>query len=240
MSPSALSYAALVLFLAYFVRGIAGFGSGLIAIPLLSLVWPVTMVVPLVVALDYVSSASQGVSNARRIAWRDQLALVPFTIAGVAGGLYVLRAAPTPALGRALGAFVIAYAVYQVLPVPTLRASRLAAVPSGLFGGLVGTVFGTGGPFYVIYLNLRGLDKVVFRATFAINFLIDGGVRLLAFLAMGLFGRATLLAVLGAMPIVAVGLYLGGRVHTGLSQRAFVALISALLVGTGVALLLKS
>ena len=43
---------------------------------------------------------------------------------------------------------------------------------------LVGTLFGTGGPFYVIYLNLRGLDRSVFRATFAMNFLIDGGVRL--------------------------------------------------------------
>jgi uncharacterized membrane protein YfcA len=240
VSPFVLGYSALVLFLAYFVRGVAGFGSGLIAIPLLSLVWPVSMVVPLVVALDYVGSASQGVSNVRRIAWRDQLALVPFMIAGVALGLYVLRSVPTATLGRALGAFVIAYAVYQVLPLPPLRASRLAAVPSGLFGGLVGTVFGTGGPFYVVYLNLRGLDKVVFRATFAINFLIDGGVRLLAFLAMGLFGRSTLLAALGAMPIVVAGLYLGGRVHTGLSQRAFAALISALLVGTGVALLLKS
>jgi uncharacterized membrane protein YfcA len=240
MGPFALAYAVLVLFPAYFVRGVAGFGSGLIAIPLLSLVWPVSMVVPLVVALDYVGSASQGISNVRLISWRDQLALVPFMIVGVALGLYVLRSVSTATLGRALGVFVIAYAVYQLLPLPALRASRLAAIPSGLFGGLVGTLFGTGGPFYVIYLNLRGLDKVMFRATFAINFLIDGGVRLLAFLAMGLFGRSILVAALGALPIVAAGLHLGGRVHTGLSQRAFVALISALLVATGVALLLKS
>jgi uncharacterized protein len=39
-------------FVAYLVRGVAGFGSGLIAVPLLSLAAPVPAVVPLVVALD--------------------------------------------------------------------------------------------------------------------------------------------------------------------------------------------
>ncbi len=59
-------------------------------------------------------------------------------------------------------------------------------------------------------------------------------------MVMGLFGRAVVLAALGALPIAAAGLYLGGRVHTGLSRRAFVAFISALPVGAGVALLLES
>ena len=40
-------YAALVLFVAYLVRGIAGFGSGLIAVPMLTLVAPVPLVVPI-------------------------------------------------------------------------------------------------------------------------------------------------------------------------------------------------
>lgn len=58
-----LAYAAVVLFLAYLVRGIAGFGSGLIAVPLLVQVFPLQEVVPLVVFLDYVGSASQGLKK---------------------------------------------------------------------------------------------------------------------------------------------------------------------------------
>ena len=64
-------YAGAVLFLAYFVRGIAGFGSGLIAVPLLAFMFPVQIVVPLVVFLDYVGSASQGIRNRDQIAWRE-------------------------------------------------------------------------------------------------------------------------------------------------------------------------
>src|ERR1700712_535143 len=38
---------------AYFIRGITGFGSGLIAVPLLALSHPLTFAVPLVLALDF-------------------------------------------------------------------------------------------------------------------------------------------------------------------------------------------
>src|SRR4029453_12258496 len=116
-------YSGLVLLLAYWVRGMAGFGSGLIAVPLLTLVWPVTVVVPLVVALDYLGSASQGVGNLRQVAWREQLVLIPFMVVGVAVGVWALRTVSTSTLARVLGGFVIPYAVYPLLPGRELRAS---------------------------------------------------------------------------------------------------------------------
>lgn len=232
-------YAGLVLFIAYAVRGMAGFGSGLIAVPLLSMVAPVVSVVPMIVALDYMGSASQGLGSQEQIAWRELSILVPFMVVGVAGGLYFLSVLPTAVLSRALGAFVLTFAVYQLLPLPPLRGSRVSAISCGLMGGLVGTLFGTGGPFYAIYFNLRGLEKSEFRATFATNFLIDGGVRLTAYALAGLLGWATLTNVAAALPLVAIGLYVGGRIHLGLSQRGFVRLVSLILVASGTALLLR-
>ena len=75
-------------------------------------------------------------------------------VVGVLVGLWLLRVMSTGLLARILGGFVIAYAIYQMLPLPELRGSRAAASYCGLLGGLVGTLFGPGGPFYVIYLNL--------------------------------------------------------------------------------------
>jgi uncharacterized membrane protein YfcA len=228
-----------VLFLAYFVRGMAGFGSGLIAVPLLTLMWPLPVVLPLIVALDYIGSAGQSIRNARHIAWREQLVLVPFMVVGVALGLYVLRVVPAAFLARVLGGFVLIYAVYQILPLPPLRRSRIFAGVCGVLGGLMGTVFGTGGPFYVIYLNLRQLDKTAFRATFASNFLLDGGIRLVAYVAVGLLRAQTFVAVIAALPIVAAALFAGGMLQARFSPQTFRWLISALLVGSGVALLLR-
>ena len=56
---------------------------------------------------------------------------------------------------------------------------------------------------------------------------------------MGLFGLATLTGLALALPVAAVALYLGGRLHLGLSQIVFVRLISLLLLGGGLTLLLK-
>lgn len=233
-------YSGLVLLLAYWVRGVAGFGSGLIAVPVLTLAWPVPVVVPLVVALDYLGSASQGGRNVAQVAWREQLVLIPFMVVGVAVGLWALRAVSTSALARVLGAIVIACAVYQMVPGRELRASRAAATGCGFLGGLIGTVFGTGGPFYVIHLNLRGLERTAHRATFAMNFLIDGGVRLAAFGADGFFGRQMLGYLLAAIPIAgAAGLYVGGRIQTGLSPRVFQIVVRVLLLVSGLALLVK-
>lgn len=206
---------------------------------MLSMAAPVSAVVPVVVSLDYLASAGQSVRNIKRVAWAEQLTLVPFSLIGIALGLHALRNVPTSVLSRTLGGFVIAYAFYQLLPLPPLRGSRISAIGCGIMGGLVGSLFGTGGPFYAIYFNLRGLDKDQFRATFAINFLFDGGVRLTAYALAGVLGLRTVLIVATALPLVAAGLYLGGRIHLGLSQRAFVRLVSLILVATGTALLVR-
>ena len=48
---------------AYFIRGITGFGSGLIAVPLLALSHPLQFAVPLVLALDFTASVVLGGAN---------------------------------------------------------------------------------------------------------------------------------------------------------------------------------
>ena len=95
-----------VLFIAYIVRGITGFGSGLIAVPLMALIFPLQMVVPIVVLLDYVGSASQGFRNRQVVAWREQLPLIPFTLVGVAIGLSLLQSLASATLAQALGVFI--------------------------------------------------------------------------------------------------------------------------------------
>lgn len=237
--PEYSLYAALVLFVAYLVRGVAGFGSGLVAIPLLALRYPLPLVVPLVVLLDYLGSASQGVKNRELIRWGDLLPLIPFTVLGVLSALFLLNSLDPVLLARSLGTFVIAFAIYQLLPVPPLRGSRISSIPYGYLGGLVGTVFGTGGPFYVMYLNLRGMDKGAFRASFASYFIVDGTMRLVGYTAFGFFHREALWLAALAIPVAALGLFAGGRLHLGISQDGFKRVISVLLLASGTALILR-
>lgn len=232
--------AATVLLVAYFVRGLAGFGSGLIAIPLLALSMPLTLVVPLVVFLDYLASASHGLSDRAQIRWREILPLLPFTAVGVALGLYLFQAVDTVMLAHALGIFIIGYAAYTLFFKDSDRpVSRRWSAPAGFLGGLTGTLFGTGGPFYVLYLKHRALPKSEFRATFATIFLIDGAGRLGGYLSGGFFDREWLQLAMFAVPLMAVGLFVGGRVHTTIDQRTFQVAVGALLIVSGASLLLR-
>lgn len=240
---NSLSYwltGAAIVTLAYLVRGIAGFGSGLIAIPLLALSAPLTLVVPLVVFLDFVASASHGLKDRLQVRWKELWPLLPFSAIGVVSGILLYQTVDAAMLAKALGGFVIFYAVYTLLakggdrPVPSYWA-----VPAGLLGGLIGTLFGTGGPFYVIYLKHRGLPKSAFRATFATIFLLDGSFRVAGYLISGYFDREWLMLTAVALPIMAVGLFIGGHIHTRISARTFQIAISLLLIGSGLSLLLR-
>ena len=104
---------------------------------------------------------------------------------------------------------------------------------------LVGTLFGTGGPLYVMYLTLRGLGKMDFRASFAIYFLVDGTLRLAGYGWVGYFGADALWKIASALPFAAIGLFAGGRIYSTLSPVTFKRIISVLLLGSGTALLLK-
>jgi len=239
-SSGQLSGVAAVLAIAYFVRGVAGFGSGLIAVPTLALLLPLQTVVPLVVLLDYVASASQGAANRQDVRWREIFPLVPFSLIGVVLALFVLTRSDAEILLHALGAFVILFALYTLSGyTPKREHSRGWAAVAGTSGGLIGTLFGTGGPFYVTYFKARGLDKASFRATFATIFLLDGAGRLFGYVSTGFFTLKFLGLVALALPVMAVFLYLGGHVHTRLSQQTFQRAISALLIVSGIVLLLK-
>lgn len=235
-----LLFCGAVLAVAYVVRGMTGFGSGLISIPLLALLLPLQAVVPLVVLLDYIASFSQSLASRREVRWRELLPLLPFTLIGVISGVLILKAISAEAMSHALGIFVLFFAVYQFFGLEASgRHSQGWAALAGSSGGLVGTLFGTGGPFYIIYFRLRGLDKSELRATFAATFLIDASGRLVGYAAADFFSRDFLLTALAALPVMGVALYIGGHIHTRISLRTFQRAISLLLVGSGVALLLK-
>ena len=240
LSTSQLLIAAGVIAVAYFVRGLAGFGSGLIAIPLLALMLPLTVAVPLIVLLDYLASSSHGIRHRELIHWRDLLPLLPFSLVGVVLALYLFQQIDAVLLGKGLGVFIILFALYTLSSVaPDQQGGRLWAIPAGSLGGLIGTLFGTGGPFYVIYLKLRGLGKSDFRATFAMIFLLDGAGRLLGYLVTGFYDLDVMLLAGLSIPIMMIGMYLGGHVHAEISQQTFQRAISLLLIGSGLGLLLK-
>ncbi|NTV95420.1 MAG: sulfite exporter TauE/SafE family protein [Thiobacillus sp.] len=243
MSPADYAYVGAVLLGAYFIRGISGFGSGLVAVPLLALKLPLTFVVPLILLTDFTASLVLGGLNFKLVAWPEIRRLLPAGLIGVAAGTLLLVSLPKTPMLIGLGSFVILFALRNLIfagrePRPI---STWWAWPAGLTGGTVGALFGTGGPPYVIYLSHRLFDKGQLRATFSGLFILDGLSRIVSFTISGLLLDLNLLwAYLGAMPVALVALWLGSHVHSRLSNAQMMQLISLILLGSGVSLYFKA
>lgn len=242
MSPGEIAAAAAILLGAYVIRGITGFGSGLISVPLLALFMPLQFVVPWVLLLDFTASILIGGFNFGRVKWREIGILIPLGTLGVVLGTGLLVNLPQAPMLFALAAFVLVFALRSVLNVHGDKpASRLWAIPASLTGGTVGALFGTGGPPYVIYLTHRIHDKRALRATLSALFFTEGLTRIGSFTAAGLLlsGRVWL-AYAAALPLVLGALYVGGRVHVGLAPAQVTRLIGVLLLVSSGSLFFKA
>ena len=243
MTAPDILYATGVLLLAYFVRGISGFGSGLLAVPLLALRFPLPEVVPFMLIMDFSASALVGGVTFKHVAWSEIRRLLPLSLIGVVVGTSLLVSLPPSILLTLLGIFVLAFALRSLLvhPGKFQPVSTAWAYPAALTGGAVGGLFGTGGPPYVIYLSHRIEDKSTLRATLSGLFFLEGLIRIATFLIVGLLhGSAVWLNGLMAAPIVFAALYAGSHVHARLSNTQMTTLIGLLLLVSSASLLIKA
>lgn len=210
--------------------------------PLLAHFLPLQFVVPFVLVLDFSASIALGGKGRQHINWQELKPLLPFGAIGVLIGVSMLIHMPREPLLVSLGIFVLIFGLRTLLNIHGEKPiSRWWAIPTGLTGGTVGALFGTGGPPYIIYLSHRLKDKAELRATFSGLFTFEGGLRLISFLATGLLlQQGMLTALLAALPVMALGLYLGHRVHLGISNPQMLRLVGLLLVGSSLSLIWKA
>ncbi|KAA5838877.1 sulfite exporter TauE/SafE family protein [Pseudomonas chlororaphis] len=223
--------------LAYIVFGIAGFGTALVAGPVLILFMPLSKIVPLLVLLDFVAAFGNLLPSRRDVDRSELLRLLPCMALGCTLGVIFLLNLKSDVLLLLMGLFISAYAVYSLWV--KARPKALAAgwaIPMGTVGGTFGALFGSGGFLYAIYLNSR-LSKDAARATQSALISCSTVVRLSLFAIAGVYAQLPLLVLaLCLLPAMALGLWIGRRLTMRLSREAFVRLVTWLVLASGIAL----
>jgi len=224
------------------VFGLTGFGAALITIPLATHFVPLPFALALYALMDLGNAFRIGFENPRNAVRAEWVRLVPMIVVGTALGVTLLVNLPRRWGMLALGAFVLAYAVYALLR-PEARATvgRGWAWVAGFTGGLTSTLFGAGGPPYAIYLSQRGLSKAQFRATLGFATLTSISLRVIAFLLSGiLLDWGVWLALLAVLPAAWIGLSLARRLFSRISRETLLRAVSAVLVLSGASLVLRA
>ncbi|MDA8114043.1 MAG: sulfite exporter TauE/SafE family protein [Acidithiobacillus sp.] len=224
-----------IILVAFYVRAVIGFGSGLISVALMTLIFPIKEVVPVVLLLDLIGSVLLGAYDFREMRWPELRWLIPGSVIGLAIGSFILADTNAQNLTRFLGVFILAYVVYALVMKPE-RLPQVAlpwGMPLGMFGGVVGSLYGGGGPPIVAYLQMRHLDKRAFRATFQGIALTDNILRAFMYIALALLTWQLMVGFLMLIPPVLLGLWTGNRLHMRINQRAFLMGTLAVLAVVG-------
>jgi len=245
LSALALVFYAVVLLCSFAVRGAAGFGAGLIAVPMLTFILPVPTAVSVASVLTTLTSIQQVSREWRQIAWPQFITIFLYSMVGIGLGLYFIKLLNEDVLRRCLGIFLILYSCHSLWVARTstrLLAKRwhgpLAAVV-GIAGGLISALFGAGaGPVYVVYFDILRLEKAVFRATMSAVVLLAGVARIAGYESSGFYTASSVALVATGIPLVLIGSWLGDRVIYRLNDRWFSRLVAAIILLSGATLLL--
>ena len=243
-SASQIGLAAVIVFAALIVRGMSGFGAGIIATPLLVFVMPIHTAVPMMGLLVFVLFIFLTVRDRREVIWSELKLLVPPTILGVIAGALLFKNLDNVLLLRLLGALIISFAIYvlavQQFGLPQMRCSGKWALPVGFIGAAIDTMFGGGGgTLVVIYMHMRGIGKMQFRATVATLWFFEMIARLAGYTLSGFYTLSTLLLVALMLPVVWAGTYVGEHISNRISQDTFSKVLAVMLLLSGISVLLK-
>jgi uncharacterized membrane protein YfcA len=227
---------------AYVVFGMVGFGTTLVAAPILAHVLALSTVVPALALTDFVAAWTNGFRLGAHVVGKEVARLVPPMLLGSALGAWALFAIPVRTLMLLLGVFVVLYALNGLRP----QRPRPPIAPRwawwfGTAGGVLSALFGAGGWVYSIYLMRRLDDPQQIRATQTAVLTVSSTIRVALFVLAGrYFDRSLLLLVLAFLPAMALGLAVGHRITLRLDRKRFLQVLYGVLLVTGGSLILRA
>jgi uncharacterized membrane protein YfcA len=232
----------LVMVVAEIVYVSFGFGAGLIAVGLTAAIHPEIRDIAVVLMLINLPIEIFVVCRSwAKIQWATVLVLCLGVLCGVPAGTWILTAGKPTIVLTILGAvLVLAGILFLCLRSGArVRWKTWSAPVFGLFSGILGGLFGIGGPPVIVYYQLSGVDKAVFRGSLMAIFLFMAMVRVPSYIVGGLITEARLWSALFVAPAVLAGAVAGAFIHFHLSEEKFKRIVSAVLVMIGLLLLVR-
>lgn len=238
-----LTFLAGAILLGSLVKGMAGIGLPTVAIPLLTLRFPVAfavavMAVPILLS-NIVQIAQEGREN---LHLRRFLPLTVLLMIGIFAGGWLRSGLPVDIVSHAMGLAVIAMVIipwlFKPQPVPLHLQARLNPL-IGLSAGVLGGVSTLIGPILVPYMLGIGLTPAAFASTIS-------AIYCFAFLALAAVfsgpvlnaGMVALLSLAALVPML-IGLSAGRALRVRLPDTYSRGAAGLVMIGTGVSLLLS-
>lgn len=220
-----------------FIQGLTGFGSALVAIPLLALIIDIKAAVPLCILNGLIITVYLAVQLRRYLDRGKILPLVLGSIPGVFAGVTLLKGVDSSVIRTCIGLLLIIYSLYNLLIHPRpLRPARAWGYVAGFLTGAIGAAFSAGGPPTIVYTTLTDWKKEEIKATLSGFFVLNGILTALVHVLTGVSTVTTAGYFAATAPFVLVGTVLGSRVTGKIDRRTYLRIIYGFLIVMGVML----
>ena len=241
MEPAAITFAVVAVFCGAFVRGYSGFGSSMIWVSSLSLVFPPLLVVPAVFLLEIAVSINLLPKVWREVEWRSLRWLLVGAVVATPAGLYLLAALPdTPVrIAISLAILTTSFLLWRGFALRAVPGAGPAAA-TGLLAGAMNGAIGFGGPPAILFYFSSPAAVGVSRASvIAFLFGLDAiGAAMAA--GQGLYDADVLVLALVLVVPVLVGISLGNRRFLKADPERFRRYVLILLAALSVAVLARA
>lgn len=233
-------YGSLIFFVAFFIRSLTGFGAGLIAIPVLALMYPLKFVVPMQLLFEVGISVILLPKVWKDVDWPHVWNLMAGLFVGNMTGAYVLANIDNRILIGVLAGVVFAFSIYLWWvarnPLPWKINPRWGFL-FGLGGGVFGGSLGMSGPLIVLYLSQQFDRKETLRASIIGLFLFASTWTVCAHWYNGLYTLESLKVAAMLTPAFLAGTFLGHWAHFRTSEFLFRRIVAAILFAAGLLLI---
>lgn len=209
------------------VNGVLGHGFSTLSVPLALVLVAQRLLNPVLVLLEVFLNGGSFLVSRRHFpaVWKRVRIFAFALLPGVVLGALALRFALPSSLRLFTYLLLFPLVLFQAFGPKLSRgawsAERKQALPFGLATGAIYGLTTVSGPVLSVYFHQHDYGKQEYRAAISFLRLVESVATALAYLALGLFSRGTLLATLPLVPLVLLGLGLGALLLRWLSQDAF-------------------
>lgn len=237
---------ATVVFLAYTIQAMSGFGSVVIGLTLLLHFFPIGEIIPVLIFLNIPFSLWVVVRHKNQLD-RSLLfrRILPAMIPGlIAGYLIFYFYQSSDLLTMLFGVFVVLLALRELYFLmkagkPEEREPIRFFTPVVFAAGITQGLFASGGPVLVYATGRLGLDRGVFRTTLMAVWLILNTMLSAMHFFRGGFETVTWIRILLMLPLMPLAVIAGSWLHDRVNDLTFRISVQLVLLLSGLALVLR-
>lgn len=228
------------IFFGFFIQSIIGFAGGLVALPFLLCVMPLSEAVSYISIFYLISTPIYLVKEWRDIDKQLLKNLAVSSFFGVIAGILVLKFGKPLILKKALGIFILLFVLNSFRVKKDIPSSPKLKPLFGFLGGFFSGVFSTGGPLYVMIVQKETTNVKTFRATMFGTLGLVTVMRIPVLIIGGVMTMKEVYNSMYVLPFFILALFLGKKVYLKLDDILIKKIILALLFVSGIMLLLNN